>query len=361
MSQNKKLEELEKAITRFYEGYSAKRVALATFIVGVVSIFSSLAVYSWTNSPLLSALVALAVGFIAINVAFLTIVPPALSLHMSKDLICGAIKDPSRIKALDMQKVQLVDSKGKTQTLGAREMGVWSRLVVPYLIKCQAEGQSPVRKKSSRTLTASERRYIEERRKEVLEIEKKIKEDRKKLDADRKEVEARSADLKQAEDVVIARLTGVEQAEAELEQLKIAAAERANQSDAGYDKVAAEAKAAELRAKESELAKLKEHLAKDRRMLDQQKAEMQRLKESITKAPFPQAKGGNSPAEMSLKEREAALLERQREVEKAATDLEKRANFVTDSENSLIERLDALTEREAHVEQSEINAGIKED
>lgn len=359
MSQKNKLDDIEKAIARFYDGYSAKRIALATLIVGVVIIFSALGVYSLTNSSLVSALVALVIGFIAINVAFLTIVPPALSLQKSKDLICGAIKDPSRIKSLDMQKVQLLDGKGETQTLGAREMGLWSRHVVPYLLQCQAEGKSPTRKKSSRTLTASERRYIEERRKEVLDIEKKIKEDRKKLETDHKEIEVRSADLKQAEEIVIARLTGVEQAEAELEQLKVAAAERADQSDAEYDKAAAETKAAELRAKESELAQLKEHLVKDREVFDQQKAEMKRLKESITKAPFPRGKG--SPAEMSLEEREAALEKRQNELLKDATDLEKRANFVADSENSLIERLDALTEREAHVEQSEINAGLKED
>lgn len=119
MFQKNKLEELEKAITRFYDGYSAKRIALATLIVGVVIIFTSLGVYSLTNSFLVAALAALVVGYVAINVAFLTIVPPALSLHKSKDLICGAIKDPSRIKALDVQKVQLLDNKGKTQILGA--------------------------------------------------------------------------------------------------------------------------------------------------------------------------------------------------------------------------------------------------
>jgi len=354
MSQKNRLEDLEKAITRFYDGYSAKRVALATFVVGVVVLFTSLGVYSWTESALIAAIAAFALGLIAINVAFLTIVPPALALQQSKELIVGAIRDPSRIKTLNMQKVQLIDIKGKAKTLGGREMGVWTRLVVPYLIQCQADGQLPSsRKKSSRTLTASERKYIEQRRKEVLEIEKKIEEDRKKLESDRKEIEIRTSDLKQAEEVVIARLTGVERAEAEIEQLKIAAAERAGQSDEEYDK-------AELRAKEIELVKLKDRLAKDRESLDQQKAEMQRLKESMTKVPFPKSKDG-SPAEISLAEREAALEKRQRELEKEATALEKRANFVTDSENSLIERLDALSEREAHVEQSEINAGLKED
>lgn len=79
----------------------------------MVSLLASLGAYSFSNRTLIAALVALVVGFIAINVTFLTIVPPALSLHKSKDLICGAVRDPSGIKALDMQKVQLQDAKGE--------------------------------------------------------------------------------------------------------------------------------------------------------------------------------------------------------------------------------------------------------
>jgi len=358
MTEKDKAAALEDAIARFYERYSTKRIALATFVVGLLSLVVSLAVYWALGSGLFAAIAFLFVGFIGINVAFLTIVPPASSLNQSRNLITKAIQDPARIKSYDMQQVQLADSKGKIHTLGARERGVWTSLVVPYLIECQAHGEQPTRKPSQRPLTASERKYIEQRRKEVLEIEKKIEDERKNLDKDRRELEMRSADLKQAEELVIARLNGVEEAEAELEQLKIVAAERADVDAAAYDAKAAKAKAVELRAKEVELAELKERLAQDRQSFESQKADLQRLKKDVTRSPFPTSKGAT---DQSIEAREAALVARQKQLEEEAQSLETRSSFVSDSENSLIERLDALTEREAHIEQSEIDAGLRRD
>lgn len=274
MAEKNKVDELEETITRFYERYSAQRVALATFLVGFFSLLASLAVYGWLQSGLFAALAGLFVGFIGINSAFLLIVPPDKSLANAKNLICGALREPSRIKSYDMQKVQLADANGKVQTLAARELSLWKSLVVPYLIECQASGQEPLRGKSQRTLTASERKYIEERRKELLEIEKKIEEERKSLES--------------------------------------------------------------------------------------QRAEMKRLKANVTQPPFPGSERLEDP-DQNLKSREAALDARYNELESEAQALEKRASFVTDSENSLIERLDALTQREASIEQSEVNAGLRKD
>ena len=362
MARNTKLEKLEDAVIRYYDRYSAKRVALATFLVGFVSLLVSLAVYGWLQSGLYAALGCLFVGFIGINVAFLTIVPPAQSLAKGKHLICAALREPPRIKSYSMHKVELADANGKLHQLAPRDLKVWNQLVVPYLIECQASGDLSSGRKSTRHLTASERRYIEERRKEVLDLEKKIQDERKDLEKDRAELEARSADLKEAEEMVIARLSGIEQAEAELEQLRIVAAERADQDASAHDARAAEAKAAELRAKEAELTGLKERLAEDRCRLETQKAEMQRLRENVTRSPFPFA-GSKGPQEsgLSLEAREAALEARYRQLEDEARALEARSNYVADSENSLIERLDALSQREASIEQSEIDAGLRKD
>lgn len=360
MTGNIKLKELEEAINRFYERHSAKRVALATFLVGFLSLLASLAVYGWLQSGLLAALAGLVVGFVGINTAFLAIVPPAKSLERSKNLIYGALQEPARMKSHNLEKVQLADANGKLHSLASREMRVWKSLVVPHLVKCQTSGGPPARGKSAHTLTASERRYIEERRKEVLEMEKKIEDERKSLDKDRRELEARSADLKQAEELVIARLTGVERAEAEVEQLRIVAAERADKDAIAYDAEAAKAKAAELQAKETELTELKERLAKDRLNLESQKAEMLRLQESVSRAPFPGLEGSRESVE-GLSAREAALEARCKQLEEEAQSLEKRADYVTNSENSLIERLDALSQREASIEQSEVNAGLRKD
>lgn len=358
MAADKKLEALEDAITRYYERYSAKRVALATFLVGFLSLLAALGVYAWLDSGLFAALAGLLLGFIGINTAFLVIVPPAKSLTQSKLLICGALKEPARIKSYSMEKVQLADEHGKLHSLASREHRLWKSLVVPYLIECQASGNAPEQRKSTRQLTASERRYIEERRKEVLEMEKKIEEERKSLDKDRSELEARSADVKQAEELVIARLSGVEQAEAEVEQLRMVAAERAEKNPTAYD---TEAKAAELQEKEAELVALKERLAKDRQNLESQKAEMRRLKETATRSPFKAKQGEEAVSTGSLEDREAALEARSKQLEEEAKDLEKRASFVTDSENSLIERLDALSHREANIEQSEVDVGLRKD
>lgn len=359
MAANKKLVDLEKQIATFYDRYSAKRVALSTFLVGCISLFASLGVYAWLESGLFAALAGLLFGFAGINIAFLMIVPPAKSLQQAKQLICDALKEPSRIKSANMQKVQLLDGKGTLHTLAPRDMSVWKKFVVPYLIETQTGGTETTRERPTRTLTASERKYIDERRKEVLEMEKKIAVERASLEKDRSELESRTADLDRAEEMMITRLNGVEQAEAELEQLRIVAAERANQAAATFDKKAAQAQAAELRAKEAQLADLKERLAQDRSSFEQQKAEVQHLQKGFTRTPFQKFQKAESPD--SLEAREAALEARARQLEDEAQELEQRVNFVTDSENSLIERLDALTHREATVEQREINEGLRKD
>lgn len=358
MTKKTKIAELEDSISRFYEKYSARRLVLATVVVVVISLLASWAIYTGLQSGLYAAIAFLLVGFIGINIAFLTVVPPASELKQAKGLMLAAIKDPERIKSYDMKKVKLVDGQGKVHQLGPRELGVWTSLVVPYLIT-MPRGEVAATERPQRKLTASERKYIEQRRKEVLEMEKKIEDERAKLETDRRELEVRSADLKEAEELVITRLTGVEQAEAEIEQLKIVAAERADVDAAAYDAQAAELKAAELKAKEAELVELKERLARDRQNFESQKAELKQLQQSVTRSPFPASVG--AAADQSIEAREAALLARQQQLEAEAAELEMRSNFVADSENSLIERLDALTEREAHIEQSEIDAGLRQD
>lgn len=46
---------------------------------------------------------------------------------------------------------------------------------------------------------------------------------------------------------------------------------------------------------------------------------------------------------------------------KAQQKLEERSQYVGEVENSLIDRLNQMSEREAHVEQSEINARLRMD
>lgn len=364
MNNESKTANLERSIERYYDQFSVKRIALATLLVGLGSLVAAFLVLYFNGSALFAGLACLVSGFALTNVCFLTIVPPARSLDATKAMICAALRDPGRIVAYDRQKVQLRDEKGRTHTLKARDMAIWTDHVVPHLIASQAGGNVESSEKALRKLTASERRYIEERRKEVIEMEKGIAEERKRIESDRKELEARTADVNEAEEVVIARLNNVEEAEAELEQLKIAGTGRAEADAAALDPEVAKAKEAELQTKEAELAGMRERLAEDRNSLEKQKSQMEQLRKSITRAPFPEeAKGttaGVDPGQ-SIEAREAALEARLKELEAAAEDIEERAMFVIESENSLTERLDALTHREATIEQNEIDSGLRKD
>ena len=338
--------------------------ARATLFVVLGCLLAAFLVFLWFDSALLAILACFVTGFVLTNVCFLLIVPPSRELEATKEMICAAVQDPSRIVAYSKQNVQLKDDKGRVHTLKGRDMVIWSGQVVPHLIAGQTEGGTKASKKTPRKLTASERKYIEERRKEVLEMEKSIAEDRKRIEADRKELEARTAHLNEAEEVVISRLYKVEEAEAELEQLKIAASERAEADAAALDPEVAKAREAELQTKEAELAAMRARLAEDRKSLDQQKSEMEQLTESTSREPAragakAETEGGD-PAQ-SIEAREAALEARLKELEAAAQDIEERAMYVTESENSLIERLDELSHREATIEQSEIDAGTRED
>lgn len=364
MSNSDKTAKLERSIERYYERLSVKRIALATLLVGLGSLFAAFLIFYFSGSALFAGLGCLATGFALTNVCFLTIVPPARALEASKAIICGAVHDPSRIVAYDKQKVQLKDEKGRVQTLKARDMVIWSELVVPHLIAGQAGGSAVISERTPRKLTASERKYIEERRKEVLEMEKSIAEERKRIESDRKELEARTTDLNEAEEVVISRLNNVEQAEAELEQLRVIAAERAEADASKQDPAVAKARELELQAKEAELAAMRERLADDRKSLEEQKSQMEQLRQTVSDASSQSSSKAADTGEQSgqsLEAREAALAARLKELEEAAEDIEARAMFVTESENSLIERLDALTHREATIEQSEIDAGLRKD
>jgi hypothetical protein len=363
MNDKSKRVNLERAITRDYSRFLVKRIALAALLVGLGSLLAALLVFLIFGNALFAVLACLVVGFALTNLCFLTIVPPTRSMEARKQLVFAAIHEPKRIAAYDKQTLQLRDESGRLHTMKARDRAVWANHVVPYLIASQAEGDGAVVEKAPRQLTASERKYIEQRRKEVLDLEASIAKERKRIELDRKEIEVRTADLNDAEEVVISRLNTVEQAEAELEQLKIAAAERAEANAVGSDPVAAQAKEAELHAKEAELIKMRERLAVGQKMLEEQKAQMEQLRKTTTRAPFPAGSGTDKEAslEQSLESREAALEDRMKELEAEAREIEERVLFVTESENSLIERLDALTHREANIEQNEINSGLRQD
>ena len=359
--------ELDDRIRVFYGKFSAKRVAFATLVVGILSVSASLAVYVFTMNPYLAAGVFGAASLVLVNVAMLTIVPPTKDLEASRRFIMGAVRDPERIASCDAGCVKLADDSGNVRSLRGYEQTVWKSIVVAYLTKINVEEVSRARRRSSRRLTESEKRQMEERRKRIADKETNLKEERERLQKEREEIERRSKELEEAENLVVDRLTKVETAEAELTQLRYEVDERAKAAERGSGSgTDGDAKERELREKEAELERLKLTLAEDREAVRAQKTELNQLKGELLQ----QYKGGEVSGEDGasdgageetdpIAERERKLEERARELDAAARELDERSRYVDDAENSLIERLNQMSEREASVEQSEINAGLK--
>lgn len=221
MTRQAAIAELDESIARYYERYSAKKIALAAFLVGVFSIGLSYLAFSLTHMLPVVIISLGVVGFLSVNLTMIFVVPPSRKLNESRDLICTAIREPARIKAFDIKGVKLADKEGKVHTLSGVDLMIWRTMVVPFFVQSQAAGAQSTEVKSERKLTASERKYIEERGREVLEVEKKIEEERKQLEKERREMETRSAELRDLEKTASEKL-------AKAESVNLEAIEKAN-------------------------------------------------------------------------------------------------------------------------------------
>lgn len=195
MARENSIEELEASIQQFYERYSAKKLALAAFMVGVFTFGFTYVAFALTGMTLVAIVIFGIVGFFSVNLTMVFVVPPSKKMAESRELICSALREPSRIKEIDTKGVKLTDEAGTVRTLSGPELEVWTSKIVPYFMQTQSTGQSVTQVKADRTFTTSERKYIEDRRREVLEIEKKIDEARKELKEERKEIEKRRSEL----------------------------------------------------------------------------------------------------------------------------------------------------------------------
>jgi len=364
MASKSATDELESLLDRHLEMYSAKRVALSACLVGVSSVAAALGVYLFTLNTIFAALAFGVTSLILINVCMIAVVPPTERLKESKLFLARAVKDPSRIKSIEKHKVTLLDKNGEPRVLNSFEQQMWEAVVVPVFMKNGMVG-GPSSGRPQRKMTDSERRYVEEQKKLVQEKEKavaeeraRISEEQKRIQAEREELEVRTAELKEAEDMMIGRLSEVETVQAELEQMR----EDVDHKVAAMTGAASEADVAALRrredalrAKEAELEALTTRLQKDREAVEAQKTDLNQLKGQMLNA----ADSTDGPVSPSDRERE--LEERLRQLEDTNRKLEERSRYVEDVENSLIERLNSLSEREASVEQSEINAGMRPD
>lgn len=362
--------ELEQRVDRYYQKYSARRVALATILVGICSIASSLVVYSLTLNEIWAIGCFGVVSLVGINVAMFLIVPPTKQLNSSRKFIMEAMAEPSRIHTVSKAKIKITDGSGKVRTLNKMEKALWEDLLLPHMLKLGQKGVNPAHKRkeeeSSLSLTRAELKILEKEKAELKAREQELEGERSRLSSERDNLDRRSEELRNAEEVVIAQLTQIETTEAELAQLRDDIEWRTAQQSGSADAeqiAAIAAKEDELRAKEAELEARKTQMEADRQKLEDQKREFGaeagqvqpklRLKKPGTEA--------EASYELNNKLKEEELEARLKEIEAAAAELEERSRYVQSVEDSLIDRLNALTEREASVEQSEVNAGLRED
>ncbi|HKK19268.1 MAG TPA: hypothetical protein VJ952_11360 [Opitutales bacterium] len=359
--------ELENSIDRFFKTHSARRVALATLMLGISSIGIAWLVYALTVSIIFSILAFGLVGLVSLNFAILMVIPPAGQLEKSKALLLKAVEDRSRIKSIEKHKIVLLDTSGQAHLLKGAQLQVWDSIIVPHFIKHGIDANQPAAK-PERKLTASERRYIEEQKKLMLEREKtmaeeqqRIVQEKARIEAEREELKRRDRQLNDAEEIVINRLSEVETVQAELEQMRedldIKAGTLEGTKHATDNELLRNREAA-LRAKEFELESLKKQLLEDQQILNLQKTDLNQLKGELLRASAPDPDGETKPGRA---EQEHTLEERLRRLEEENRKLEERSRYVEEVESSLIERLDRLSEREASIEQSEINSGTRRD
>lgn len=196
MAEASSTKQMEKSIERYFERYSTKRIALAAFVVGVLTIGLTYVSYAMTAHMLIATLVFAVVGFLSVNLSMIFIVPPSEKLEKSRELIFMALRDSSRIKASDGKKVKIVDKVGTIHSLKGVDLAVWNSHVLPHLMQQQGDGSSGVKLNTDRKLTVSERKYIEGLHREVKTIEKKIAKERRALDALRWEVDEKIEKLR---------------------------------------------------------------------------------------------------------------------------------------------------------------------
>lgn len=358
------MEELDSQIVSVYERHSNKRLATATFLVGLVSIGSALSSYVLFVNSYLTILIFAVASFSMVNLALYLIVPTTNRLKSSKQLILEAVKDPTRVKSVERRHVTLSNAQGDAIRLTGMEQQVWDNLIVPFVMKHGAE--KTLNKKDS--MVAKSERILAERKKQELSVlEQSIKEESEKLKAEQAELAARATDLKVAENLVIERFSEVELAQAELEQLREnlefeASDKVVHQDAAGADEISLREQ--ELKAKEAELEQLKTKLIAEERAAAEHKKEFERMQRVAVDVEQPEvavSADGKVDRESLLKQREAELEARRQELDLATSDLESRYRHIEDAENTLIDRLNQLSEREAQVEQEEINVGSRHD
>jgi DNA repair exonuclease SbcCD ATPase subunit len=359
MSTKSAIVELEERIDHFYESHSVKRVAVAALVVGVVSVGICWATYNFTMNAYLATGAFAVTSLLMVNLVMFAIVPRTQRLAESKERLVGALKDPSRISSAEKNKVALLDAAGKTWKLNRLEQAVWESIVVPHLLRsnsgmglsvsAQPQEVVPSSEMSDERVSNVQKKIMEKRQAELIANRDELLSERKKLDEERAALNTRAKELRKMQDKLENRVSRVEASEMDVARLKENLRRRKQESQHvemdSAEHAMLEQKAAELKAKELELESAKQALATDRDQLEAKKLQLEGLQESVS----------DTVQSSDLIDSKA------RELEEREAELEERLQYVANVENDLIDRLNQLSEREAEVEQTEVEAGIRKD
>ena len=350
MSPPDAIADLEKRIENAYDRHSAKCVAMSALLVGVLSIGAAWTTYYFSLNVFIATGAFAVSSFLTVNVAMFAIVPPTQKLADSKALLTGALNEPKRIKSVGEKQVKLAAADGSIHPLSGFELVVWKAIVIPYFIrKSSTAPVAPVRVKEDNRV-AIEKKLLEKQQAELRASAKELLVERKKLDAGRVALETQAKELKKARDQLENRTSRVEATQADLVRLRENLQRRIHENESvelsGDEDALLQLKADELEAKELELESLKEQLEQDRSQLAAQQANLEQNQGEL--------EGHAIPTDDQLASKVKQLEERESEIEE-------RLRYVANVENDLINRLNQLSEREASVEQSEIDAGVRQD
>jgi len=348
MSAPDAIADLEKRIERAYERHSARRVALAAMLVGVLSIGAAWTTYYFCFSVLIATGVFAVCSFLTVNIAMFTIVPPTKKLADSKALMIGALKAPMRIQSQGEKRVKLADRRGSVHVLSGFEQVVWEAIVVPYFIRKSSSAAATPARPVVDPRSAIEKKVLAKQQAELTASAEELVVERKKLGEERIVLEARAKELKKVQDQLENRTSRMEATETDLvrlrENLQRRIRENENVELSGAEDALLQQKAEELQAKELELESVKQQLESDRNQLIEQQANVRQRQGGLADSPS-----------------DDALSSKAKQLEARESEIEERLRYVANVENDLIDRLNQLSEREASVEQCEVDAGVRQD
>ncbi len=354
MSTERRLEGLDRSIAKYFERHASRCLIRALAVCLVISALVTALVFFVSGSKPISIMVFGGCGVLSLNASFIFFVPSSKRRVESRKLLVSAAKEPALIEDLRPGVIAIRRAGGETQELKAVEHTIWKELVVPFLCKIHSTAVAEQKAATGRVMTSSEIRQLNQERKALHEAQARLADEEQHLQVARKEIEEQAQSLQDAEEMVISRLSEIEVAEAEMAQMRddIESARTTTSATPGSEE--------RLKQKESALDALRLSLQEDKKAVEAQKTELNQLKGDLIRNQFPQD-GLPVSSDDSLTQREKELEEQMRQLREAQQKLDERSQYVDEVENSLIDRLNQMSEREAHVEQSEVNAGLRMD